>query len=368
MGVIRFLLALSVAGAHGHPFYILSFIGGDIAVQAFFVISGFYMAMIIGSYKSPYQFWISRYLRLYPTYIICAFLVLVFRRGIGHYISDLSTLPTSAITFFTFTNLTMFLQDLTKFLRITDGSLRFVKLFGDNSEQIPHVLLLPQGWTLGIEISFYMLAPFILNRSVRIIIFIIFLSVMLRIGLIEYCCSEYRWTDQFFPTQIAVFLLGSLAYKLYESKKRLEKSTDYFSIGIFLMFLLFLADFNNLPIDYKTRGWLFLLALTFSINSIFHLTKNSKLDNFVGALSYPVYVSQFFVLFYLRPLLDPHVTDGGLFNSLLFYGTLTVFSAALYFLVEKPVNAFRHRLKTAAVLKGTDVDQPRNLAKSVTVE
>ncbi len=46
MGVVRLLFALSVVASHSnsHPF--LKFVGLEIAVQSFFMISGFYMAMI----------------------------------------------------------------------------------------------------------------------------------------------------------------------------------------------------------------------------------------------------------------------------------------------------------------------------------
>lgn len=47
MGFLRFLLAACVVGAHyKHPSY-LPFIPGDLAVQFFFLLSGFYMALIL---------------------------------------------------------------------------------------------------------------------------------------------------------------------------------------------------------------------------------------------------------------------------------------------------------------------------------
>jgi len=76
MGIIRFLLALAVVGAHSNSHQLLKFVGGEVAVQAFYVISGFYMAMIVRTYSTKKKFWISRYLRLYPAYIVCALLSL----------------------------------------------------------------------------------------------------------------------------------------------------------------------------------------------------------------------------------------------------------------------------------------------------
>lgn len=51
MRIIRFLLALGAMGEHFSAPLIFRLVGGEVAVKAFFMISGFYMAMIVGNYK-----------------------------------------------------------------------------------------------------------------------------------------------------------------------------------------------------------------------------------------------------------------------------------------------------------------------------
>src|SRR5262245_37870067 len=73
MGLFRFLLALSVIAAHTKPApTIFPFFGGEgvTPVLLFFVISGFYMAMIVEEkYASNLQeFYENRFLRLFPIY------------------------------------------------------------------------------------------------------------------------------------------------------------------------------------------------------------------------------------------------------------------------------------------------------------
>ncbi|ABV73973.1 site-specific tyrosine recombinase XerC [Rickettsia canadensis str. McKiel] len=63
IGVVRLLFALSV-NSNSHP--CIKFVGREIAVQ-----SSFYIAMIQSNYTSKINFWKSRYLSLYPTYIFC---------------------------------------------------------------------------------------------------------------------------------------------------------------------------------------------------------------------------------------------------------------------------------------------------------
>ena len=82
LGLLRFLLALSVLVGHVHglPGLMLNgqtpyLLRGDAAVQSFYVISGFYMALVLdrvyaNSARNPLSFWLSRYLRLAPLYIL----------------------------------------------------------------------------------------------------------------------------------------------------------------------------------------------------------------------------------------------------------------------------------------------------------
>lgn len=71
MGIIRLLLAISVLISHTSTIFGFGFVGGQAAVQAFFIISGFYMAFIlnekyIGENNSYKLFITNRLLRLYP--------------------------------------------------------------------------------------------------------------------------------------------------------------------------------------------------------------------------------------------------------------------------------------------------------------
>jgi peptidoglycan/LPS O-acetylase OafA/YrhL len=81
MGLIRVLLALAVVDFHAvrfasAPHFLnLPWVNGGVAVQSFFVISGFYMALILsGKYagRGVFVFYRARFLRLYPAYWIVA--------------------------------------------------------------------------------------------------------------------------------------------------------------------------------------------------------------------------------------------------------------------------------------------------------
>ena len=77
MGLVRFLLAMAVLLAH-LPTATVQFIHGGTAVQAFFVVSGFYMALILdGKYDDRRLFYSNRLLRLAPAYFAMLLIALV---------------------------------------------------------------------------------------------------------------------------------------------------------------------------------------------------------------------------------------------------------------------------------------------------
>ena len=73
MGVFRMLLALSVFVAHSKPLFHLPLVGGVMAVQAFYMLSGFYISMVLHERyvgeASTVRFYRNRIIRLYPAYL-----------------------------------------------------------------------------------------------------------------------------------------------------------------------------------------------------------------------------------------------------------------------------------------------------------
>ena len=82
MGILRYLLAITVVIAHSKALLGLTFVGSEIAVQAFYIISGFYMTLVLnekytGVNSSYFLFIKNRFLRLYPFYWLVLFLTIL---------------------------------------------------------------------------------------------------------------------------------------------------------------------------------------------------------------------------------------------------------------------------------------------------
>ena len=81
MGILRFLLAFAVFNGHANLPLGFSIVAGSTAVHCFFVISGFYMAMVLNEKYIPAgasyaDFISSRMLRLAPAYLMVVVLTI----------------------------------------------------------------------------------------------------------------------------------------------------------------------------------------------------------------------------------------------------------------------------------------------------
>ncbi|TFF36154.1 acyltransferase family protein [Mucilaginibacter psychrotolerans] len=263
MGKIRFLLALSVITAHCGPILGLELLSAE-AVQAFFVISGFYMALVlnekyIGANWSYKLFITNRYLRVAPVYWAVLVLTILFSFVVGVYrnwimwpiLSSYQMVNPGFVSFgyLILTNIFIFGQDLVVLLGIdpASGELFFTTNFWNTNPPLYSFLFLPQAWTLGLELSFYLIAPFLLRKGfVRVVLFMT-ISVAVRLLVFFYFgLRNDPWSYRFFPSELFFFLLGYFSYRIYLFIK--NKSTPrYINLALLYLLLAFTVTFSFLP-------------------------------------------------------------------------------------------------------------------------
>lgn len=228
------------------------------------------------------------------------------------------------------------------FLGINNNSMKFITDY-NNSYPRPlyFYLYLPQGWSLGLELSFYLLALFILSKiNLGKIIIITLLSFSLRIILIQSDLTLDPWSYRFFPTELIFFLFGSISYIFYKKKYFCNKP-----ISIFCILLISLTIIIFKKINFYTYRYLILyLIIIFAIPSIFNLTKNIKFDRFLGELSYPIYCFQFIGIgFCIKILNIKNRLD--LFIGAKIFFVILILSVISYLFLQKFIDSMRDRLK-----------------------
>lgn len=317
MGVLRFLLAFSVFNAHAALPLGFSIVAGSTAVHCFFVISGFYMALVLSEKYSPagatyFNFVSSRLLRLAPSYLIVLILTIslaVLAAGAG-----LPGLPPFAAmervteagagVFFHALNvlsqISLLGQDVYSFLgwAPADG-LRFTPALKEGSDGLYNLLIVPPAWSLSVEIYFYLLAPWLVRLRTPVIFALIGVSFLCRAVLASSMgWLGDPWSYRFFPSELAFFLTGVLAYRAQSAP---GSRTIAWTLALVLLgSLLGLAETlalwqPEMPIQRWARIPLF-AALAVGMATLFSLTKNWRLDRQIGELSYPLYISHFLVI------------------------------------------------------------------------
>jgi len=365
MGLLRFILALSVFFVHTVSLYGLKLVGSSVAVQSFFVISGFYMSLILNEkYRGPgsyYLFISNRFLRILPAYWVVLALAALIIYSLRPFSSEDPWVSYSFEMFFglldikaqasiLFSNIFLLGQDILNLFRI-DPRTGFFAMTLDplkaSSTGFPPVqtfFFVPPAWSLGTELLFYLLAPFVVRRKRRVIFALISASLLLRVVMFYGGYRNTSWQFQFFPTEIALFLAGALSYRLYRSGAAFFSSR----YGLYATAVLVVATFAYYYVPgvevqgAQMKKWGYYLLLIFLMPAAFSYTGSFKADRYLGDLSYPVYVVHYVVIWFwvlMRERLFGMADDAVLHLGLLVLTLLL--SVALFHLVIKPMERFR---------------------------
>lgn len=304
MGVLRAIFAISVVFAHsGWPAGMI-FVGGENAVRLFYIISGFLISYVLlesKAYANLSSFYLNRYLRLYPIYFFVSIITLVIFVFLKNYsvFNVYKLAPASAGVFLAFSSVFLFAQDLVMFLGVKNNTLVFVTNFYNSDIVLYGGLLVPQAWTIGIEIMFYLIAPFVLPNR-KFIFLVLLFSLSLRVYLVDIGIGDKDpWTYRFFPTELAFFLIGSLSHQillpLYKKifngiVQLLASIATYFLIVISVVYFI-------VPIEEIWKQVFLFSAFTLLVPFCFIFQNIYKFDNWIGGLSYPIYICHIIVIF-----------------------------------------------------------------------
>jgi peptidoglycan/LPS O-acetylase OafA/YrhL len=353
MGIIRLLLAISVVLFHTGINPIWTGTGGTASVQAFYMISGFYIAMILrGNYRGALmRFWANRALRLFPAYIVVMVLTLALRLAFSpDLIQMFRDLPTSAKAVVVLTNSFVFGQDWVMFLGIHNHELRFVSDYRNSTPQLWMFMLDPPAWSLGIELTFYLIAPFLFRLRLSLLLGAMLLSILLRVILVGNGLSFDPWSYRFFPTEIALFIAGALA-QIASAPLRgsLPKIFRYGPIATALIIALIVL-FPFLPGSIAAKSIALYVTLAICLPIIFESAKSNKTDRYIGDLSYELYISHWTVVLVMhRAFGTAHTFLATLSILLMSLASAIILGIAIDF----PLRRLRARVRESAKREST---------------
>lgn len=363
MGILRFLLAISVVIAHSTAIFGVQLVGGEVAVQTFYIISGFYMGLIltekyVGKNSSYTLFITNRLLRLYPIYwtvfLLSVLLSLVAYvkggpEGSGKITAFANLLHDGGVKgififlWAGFSNIFLFFQDWFVFLGLdTAHNIYFVKDFHHAPLPLFSFVFLPQAWTVGVEITFYLIAPFLAKRNTRSLFILLACSIFIRVGLYFTGCYKDPWSYRFFPSECAFFIIGILAYRFFKWQKA-NAELRFGFVRKYALYIMLIAtvSYQWLSVFAITR-FLYPLLIAVLIPFLFEKFSRSKWDNWIGDLSYPIYISHITLYIILQKGLKTH----SIYNGILLVIISVVAAILLNRFVSKPIEKYRQRRVT----------------------
>ena len=142
---------------------------------------------------------------------------------------------------------------------------------------------------------------------------------------------------------ILILLAGALSYRLYEDKEcfflhptKRNKILAY--ILVILCTTLVSPIFNK-----DGFCWIYPFIFVYLLPTLFHLFKNSKIDNVIGEFSYPFYLSHLVCLRVTKPLEDIGLVNLHNISAL----TLTLLFSVTLISLNKKFDLMRERIKAA---------------------
>ncbi len=369
MGFLRIYLALCVIEAHANEVFPWVMHSGYEAVEIFFMISGFYMALIANRYASALEFYFSRFLRIYIPYWVVLICILIFCTVSGMIIGEWGVLDLyrnyspdknglAGVIITAISNITIFFQDTVMFLTDDGGQkLSFTYDFGSSKHPLWLFLVIPQAWSISVELMFYLILPFLAKlRSSKLMIILIF-SLLLRVFVYQHLgLTNDPWNYRLFPLELALFIAGMLSCRFYLAHGSfISAVTDklvpqkvygaiFYVIILFILFFV-MKNFTLLLISCRIKEiyavlvsyivWACLLPFLFAIS------KSLKWDRVVGELSYPVYLLHVFVISVVGVLLKTFTVPDVWLGKV--SAIFSLFAAWLIFaIVIKPLDKHRH--------------------------
>lgn len=306
MGLIRTLLALAVVFAHTPWMDGFVFTGGRNAVQLFYIISGFLITFVLtreGSYRSVKGFYLNRSLRIYPVYWVVALIAWGLSPWIRPEIAHtFDQAPAAAQWALGVANVTLIGQDWLMFTAVHGGQWHWASNFRDSEVLIHEGLLVPQAWTLGVELSFYLLAPWVVRHTGRLLSLLV-LSIAMRVWLATHGLTQDPWTYRFFPNELAFFLVGAACARwLLPAWLRVEGLRDnhaLLSVASGTVFVLCLS-YAWIPLPNSIRTLLLFGVFVPLLPLTFLYQNRAPWDRKIGELSYPIYVGHMLAVWSLH--------------------------------------------------------------------
>ena len=297
LGIIRFVLALLVLLSHANGTGFKLNLGVT-AVIIFYFTSGYLMQRSYGRFvnhsNTPIKdFYLDRLLKLFPQYslVVLASFAAIAYLGPSQHVLFMSQEP----------NLKKVLLNLV----LLPANYVFPPLTIES--MLPHPIV-PPAWSLAAEFHFYLLLPFIFLLPRKGILILLGITASIQIGALFFASGNFN-SDNFgyrFIFGVMTFFLFGYAYARSEEHfyKQLTRLIWICYAGLLLVLAPTFQLFDNPHVMELLLGAVLAWPLiSAALNSKPQERWLKIVDNLLGRLAYPIFISHYLVFYLCEKLL-----------------------------------------------------------------
>jgi peptidoglycan/LPS O-acetylase OafA/YrhL len=322
-GLLRLLLASGVMLSH-LDVKIAGFNPGVTSVVVFFILSGRVTTQLIEQNNGvAHLYYLERFLRLYPAYVV-VLIISIITWYIFHVDSVFVSRAPTAYDWF--------------------ANITIVPLDFETWRSQTYFILIPPAWSLGLEIQFYILAPWALRLEPTVFAKIVLLSAAIWCAAQVNLVDSDNWGYRFIPGTLFMFLSGGLIHQRRHGLLAILWTIALLTlVGEFCGFVA-VRDFNVETSFAFVVGVPLVMALS--------LLPRKAWDEYLGGLSYPLFLIHFPVIWLFRAqgLALAPANDYWMLGLLL--GVAVGASAAVHRVAERPLMKLRYALRERPIVFG----------------
>ena len=358
MGTFRFLLAIAVTVSHFGGLWGHRFMDGLMAVQCFYMVSGFLISLVLsGKYDANTPaglrlFYTNRALRIFVPYWTFCLLIIVAQTIVSagpqpQLIQQWPEMSFATRVYLMFTNIFVIGQEWTMWLSYEHGSLIPV-WSSDGLPTHPSIFyVIPQAWSMSLELMFYALAPFLVRRHWLMLLAYIAATYAARQLLMAYGFNGSGFVYRFFPVELGLFLAGVLAHRVFAFADARRKGSLAASVAVTaaLISMMFIMRYWDMWESHR-----FYALVVVALPSLFLVSRHFAFDRWLGELSYPIYLCHLAVLGIGGAIATKFVgtiEDRGTLSLVLIVATVAIAIAYVHW-IDAPFERWRQRRATLA--------------------
>jgi peptidoglycan/LPS O-acetylase OafA/YrhL len=358
LGTFRFLLAIAVTVSHFGGLWGHRFMDGLMAVQCFYMVSGFLISLVLtGKYDANTPaglrlFYTNRALRIFVPYWTFCLLIIVAQTIVSagpqsQLLQQWPEMSFATRVYLMFTNIFVIGQEWTMWLSYEHGSLIPV-WSSDGLPTHPSVFyVIPQAWSMSLELMFYALAPFLVRRHWLMLLAYIAATYAARQLLMAYGFNGSGFVYRFFPVELGLFLAGVLAHRVFAFADARRKGSLAASVAVTaaLISMMFIMRYWDMWESHR-----FYALVVVALPSLFLVSRHFAFDRWLGELSYPIYLCHLAVLGIGGAIATTFVgaiEDRGMLSLVLIVATVAIAIAYVHW-IDAPFERWRQRRGTLA--------------------